>query len=172
VSCFLLNLFYLLIELVNNDLYEFDGKSLGVTINDEVKIVDGDSNKKVALFDGSSKYASIALNNFLQDADTLNSGFVLAFKLKPTRLDVNNMYFLYGNGLEAFTLNSELHIKYQNDDKEWSVFLSNLQSNKWCIFNLTWTFENGLKVYVDDKVRFKTLNSIIKKQFGTKKYNV
>ncbi len=143
---------YELIETTKNDVYEFNGKSLGVTLNDEVKIIDESSNQKVAVFDGTNKYASISIDNFLQEEDTLHTGFVLTIKMKPIRLDVNNMYFLYGNGLEIFTLNSEMHIKYQNDDKEWSVFVSNLQANKWYTFNITWNFENGLKVYIEDKV--------------------
>ena len=64
------------------------------------------------------------------------------------------MYFLYGNGLEMFTLNREMIVKYQTDDKEWKANIFNLIENKWYTFNITWDLERGLKVYVENIVRF------------------
>lgn len=115
-------------------------------------VKDNDLARKVLYLDGNNKYAKVAINNYLQDPLRLIDGFSIVINMKIMRLNVDNMYFIYGNGLEIFTLTNDLIIKYQTDKKEWQTAVPNLRENKWYLFNITWTLDGGLKVYIDDEV--------------------
>jgi hypothetical protein len=140
-------------------LYQFDGISRPSSIiySNNARFVSDDEipkERKVLFLDGKKNFAKVSLNNFFQDPTRLISGFTLIARIKTSRLNVDNMYFMYGNGFEIFTLNKEMIVKYQTDDKEWRANVNNLIENKWYTFNITWDSEKGLKVYSENLVRF------------------
>jgi hypothetical protein len=140
-------------------LYQFDGISRPSSIiySNNARFVSDDEipkERKVLFLDGKKNFAKVSLHNFFQDPTRLISGFSLIARIKTSRLNVDNMYIMYGNGLEIFTLNKEMIVKYQTDDKEWRANVNNLIENKWYTFNITWDSEKGLKVYSENLVRF------------------
>ncbi len=144
-------------EVEEDEIFQFDAtsRSSSVTYSNNVRFVSDNeivNGRKVLILDGKKNYAKVAMNNFLQDSSRLSNGYTLIVRFKATRLNVDNMYLMYGNGFEMFTLSKDLIIKYQTDDKEWSTQISNLKENKWYLLNITWDLDQGLKIFVNDIV--------------------
>lgn len=138
-------------------MFQFDGISRpsSISYSNNARFVSDEeipNERKVLFLDGKKNFAKVSFNNFLQDPARLTAGFTLIAHFKTSRLNVDNMYFMSGNGLEMFTLNKEMIVKYQTDDKEWTSKIPNLKENKWYTLNITWDIEQGLKIYVDNTV--------------------
>ena len=159
--CFLkLYNFFFFLEYADytDELFQFDGVSRpsSISYSNNVRFVAdneiSNSGRKVLLLDGKKNYAKVSLNNFLQEPSRDIDGFTVAIYFKTSRLNTDKMYFLYGNGLEMFTLSRKLIIKYQTDDKDWTTSIPNIKENKWYMLNITWNLNQGLKVYVNNVV--------------------